>query len=111
VSSISGIRLQFQDFADEKIAKDIRTDNREIFISAGTLCLYLADAETCDRGPSPTPRSKSTIKANAVIHDRSETPPDTLTSDEETKYQQEEDRAAKRAALKDPEYYPSAASD
>jgi len=86
VSSISGIRLQFQDFADEKIAKDIRTDNREIFISAGTLCLYLADAETCDRGPSLTLRLKSIIKANAVIYDRSETPPDTLISDEKIKY-------------------------
>lgn len=109
-SGTPGIRLQLQDFANEELAEDIRTKDREISISSETLCLYLAYAERCDRGPSPNPRSISTMRRDAVKRPRSETPPDTLTSDDEAN-QQEEDRAAKRVALKDPEYYPSAASN
>jgi hypothetical protein len=111
-SDTPGIRLHLQDFAHEELAEDIRTDDREISISSKTLCLYLTDAERCDRGPSPTPRSvESTIRPGAVRCPRLETPPDTLTSDDEARYRQEEDRAANRTALNDPDYDPSSTSD
>jgi hypothetical protein len=105
-----GIRLQLQDFANEELVEDVRTEDREICISSEKLCLYLENAEKYDRGPRPSPRSKHTIRPGAVKRLRSETPPATLTSDDEARYQREEDRTAKRTVLNDPEYVPSSVS-
>lgn len=65
------------------------------------LCQHLADAEKYDRGPRPNSRSKHTTKPGAVKRLRSVTPPATFTSDDEARYQDEEERAAKRTALND----------
>lgn len=96
-----GTRLQLRDSVNEELAEHIQKEDQEISISSEKLCPYLADAERHNRGPRPNSRSKHTIEPGAVKRLRSVTPPAMFTSNDGARYQDEEERAAKRTALND----------
>ncbi|TKA60111.1 hypothetical protein B0A49_13401 [Cryomyces minteri] len=110
-SSGPGLSLRLHDFANEELTEDLRHEAQKISISSEKLCAYLANAERFNSRLPPTFRSKHRVKAGVIKRRRSETPPVTITSDDEARYQKEEERAAKRVALHDPEYEPRSGSD
>ncbi|KAF2804425.1 uncharacterized protein BDZ99DRAFT_525633 [Mytilinidion resinicola] len=98
-----GLRLQLSDFACEELTKDeFSGEGREIIISTQELCQYLAAAEDKVQGQRVLVRHS--ILPGMKKRKRSETPPEKLASDDEAKYAEREERAAKRTADDDPDY-------
>ncbi|KAK4981952.1 hypothetical protein LTR66_009577 [Elasticomyces elasticus] len=102
-----GLRLQLKDFAHEELAENVGDQDREIIISSQQLCVYLADAERSLEGWRRSHSSRHTVRPGAVKRPRSETPPARITSDDEARYIEGEERTAKRTALGDRDHEPS----
>ncbi|KAI9763276.1 MAG: hypothetical protein M1839_006523, partial [Geoglossum umbratile] len=98
-----GLRLQLSDFACEELTEDaIRGGGQEILLSTQQLCQYLTAAEDKARGQRAL--VKHSILPGVKKRKRSETPPERMASDDEAKYVEQEQRAAKRMADDDPDY-------
>lgn len=106
-SNGSGLRLRLKDFANEELAQDIGDDDHEIAISSRQLCRYLAEAEARAIAPPQEARSRHRIRPGLIKRKRSETPPEDILSGDEAGYLEQEDKAAKRAALDDADFKPS----
>lgn len=76
-------------------------EDRELVVSAQQLCQYLAAAEGKVRLRS---LGKHSIAPGIKKRKRPETPPDQITSDDEARYVEQEERVAKRIAGDDPDY-------
>ncbi|KAF2105498.1 hypothetical protein BDV96DRAFT_509271 [Lophiotrema nucula] len=98
-----GLRLQLRDFAYEQLAaREIGDTDRELVITTQQLCEYLDAAETRVAGLKSL--SKHSLAPGLKKRKRSETPEDQITSDDEARYAQQEERAAKRMAQEDSDY-------
>lgn len=100
--------MHLSDFACEKLAQDKighqhkgQGQDRELVVSAEQLCQYLAKAESMNQSLE---RVKQPIAPGIIKRKRSETPPEEITSSDETWYTQQEERAAKRVTGNDPDY-------
>ena len=71
-------------------------------MSAQELCQYLAAAE--DKIQGQRVLVKHSILPGVKKRKRSETPPERIASDDEVRYVEQEERAAKRMADNDPDY-------
>ncbi|KAK2765091.1 hypothetical protein FQN54_008790 [Arachnomyces sp. PD_36] len=98
-----GLRLQLRDFAYEELAEDeIGEEKRELVVSTQELCQYLAAAETKVQQLSSL--GKHSIAPGVKKRKRSETPPDQITSGDEARYIEQEERTAKRVEGDDSDY-------
>ena len=98
-----GLQLHLSDFACEELTKDvIDCGGGEIVLSTHELCQYLGAAE------GKTRRQDTLIKHDVVSgvkkRKRSITPPEEITSSDEAKYVEQEERATKRMADDDLDY-------
>ncbi|MCJ1386747.1 hypothetical protein MMC17_009873 [Xylographa soralifera] len=99
-----GLRLQMSDFACEELTQDVvRNGNEEIVLSTQHLCRYLATAEDNTRGQRAL-LVRHSILPGVKKRKRSETPPEMMASDDEAKYVEQEQRAAKRMESDDADY-------
>ena len=91
------------DFACEELTQNgISAGDGEVFLSTQQLCRYLAAAE--DKTQGKRTLVKHSILPGVKKRKRSETPPERMASDDETKYVEQEERAAKRMADNDLDY-------
>ncbi|KAK4981164.1 hypothetical protein LTR66_001493 [Elasticomyces elasticus] len=98
-----GLRLRLKDFAYEELSRsNIGNDDREIVVSAQQLCQYLAEAESRAQGQELL--GKHTIPSGIRKRKRSETPAEEVDSGDEARFHEQEQKAAKRAAINDPDY-------
>ncbi|KAK4996010.1 hypothetical protein LTR66_004285 [Elasticomyces elasticus] len=98
-----GLQLRLEDFAPEELTGSvIEDDDRDITVSAQQLCQYLAQAESRARGREL--RVKHTIPSGVRKRKRSETPEEAIAPGDETRFLEQERKAAKRAALNDSDY-------
>ncbi|KAH8724694.1 hypothetical protein GQ44DRAFT_727483 [Phaeosphaeriaceae sp. PMI808] len=98
-----GLRLRLSDFACEEIVQDeLGSEDLEICISGIQLCEYLAAAEGKTRQSQSL--RKQSFSREARKRKRLETPPEEIRSDDEARYVEQEERAAKRAADHDNDY-------
>jgi hypothetical protein len=97
------LRLRLSDFAHEELArKEIGDKGPELVVSTQQLCEYLDAAETM-AGRSES-LGEHSIGPGIKKRKRSETPPEEITSGDESRYVAQEERAAKRMADCDPDY-------
>lgn len=97
-----GLRLHLRDFAYEELTQaEIGNQDKELIVSSQQLCQYLIAAETKIRLES---LGKHSIAPGLKKRKRSETPPERMTSDDEGRFIEHEERVAKRLADDDPEY-------
>lgn len=82
--------------------KELGNDDREVVISTHQLCDYLRVAET--RFRSLDSLYVQSIAPGIKKRKRSETPPEEITSSDEARYAEQEERTAKRIANGDPDY-------
>ncbi|KAH7119556.1 hypothetical protein B0J11DRAFT_63671 [Dendryphion nanum] len=98
-----GLKLRLSDFACEELTRGaVSGEGQEITLSTRELCQYLAAAEEKTRGKRAL--VKHTIPLGVKKRKRSETPQEKIASDDEARYVELEERAAKRIADKDLDY-------
>jgi hypothetical protein len=98
-----GLRLQLSDFACEELTEEaIGGEGRDILLSTQELCQYLTAAE--DKIQGRRVLVKHSILSGVKKCKRSETPPERMASDDEARYVEQEERAAKRIADNNPDY-------
>jgi hypothetical protein len=99
----ANLRLQLRDFAYKELAlREIGDGDRELIITTQQLCEYLDVAET--RVARLESLGKPSVAPGLTKRKRSETPPDQITSNDEARYVEQEERAAKRTAQQDQDY-------
>lgn len=101
-----GLRLRLSDCACRSLTEEMiqNGEDCEINVSTRELCRYLAAAEEWAQN---RPRRRDYVPPGLKKRKRSETPSETIASDDEAKYTEQEERAAKRAAAEDLEYKPT----
>ena len=100
-----GLQFQLSDFACEELTRDtIIGEDREIIVSTQELCQYLTAAEDKIRRQRQGTLLRHSISLGVKKRKRSETPPERTASDDEAKYAEREERAAKRMEDNDPDY-------
>lgn len=98
-----GLRLRLSDFACEELAEDVvQGEHQEIVVTTQQLCQFLNAAE--DKIQGQRPLVKHSIRPGVKKRKRSETPSERMASGDETRYLEQEERAAKRMAENDPDY-------
>lgn len=98
-----GLRLRLRDFVYEELAhSELRDEDQELVVSSQQLCEYLNAAETMVGGMESL--GEHSIPSRLKKRKRSETPPDQITSGDEARYVEQEERAAKRMADDDSDY-------
>ncbi|KAL9620567.1 MAG: hypothetical protein Q9160_004928 [Pyrenula sp. 1 TL-2023] len=96
----SGLRLQLVDFAPKSLQQGVEA--REISITNTQLCQYLADAE--DMVKRRKDGVDDLLPPGVRKRQRSETPPEAMTSDTEAWYARQEEKDAERAEQDDLDY-------
>ncbi|KAF2729083.1 hypothetical protein EJ04DRAFT_502924 [Polyplosphaeria fusca] len=99
----TGLRLRLRDFAHKGLVQDImESEDQELAISAQQLCdfLTLAEAKVERKGSL----SKDSLDPGVKKRKRLETPPEEIALEDEAKYIESEQRAAKRVADADSDY-------
>ncbi|KAI9770759.1 MAG: hypothetical protein M1840_003009 [Geoglossum simile] len=98
-----GLRLQLSDFACEGLTEDLVGDeDQEILLPTQQLCQYLTAAE--DEMRRRGMLVKNSLPPGMKKRKRSRTPPDKMTSDDEAKYVEREQKVAKCMSDDDPDY-------
>ena len=98
-----GLQLHLSDFTHKRLAKEeIGNQDQELVISAQQLCEFLTAAETKVRKRGSL--SKDPIPPGVKKRKRSETPSEEIASNDEARYAEQEERAAKRTAENDSDY-------
>lgn len=101
-----GLRLRLSDFAHQDIVhNEMGNEDSEISISGAQLFEYLSEAEK--RTQQYRPQGTKPLPPGVKKRQRSETPPEELASEDEAKFAEQEERAAKRAARDDNNYVDS----
>jgi hypothetical protein len=80
----------------------IRGEGRDITVSSLELCQYIATTE--DKIRRQRALVRHTIFPGVKKRKISETPPERIACDDEAKYAEQDERAAKRTADHDPDY-------
>src|SRR5689334_4961606 len=102
-TALPGLRIRLTDFAYEELTqKELGESDRELLVSAEQLCNYLEAAE--NKAQHPRSLGKHSIAPMVKKRKRSETPPEEITSSDEARYTEQEEREAKRVADSDPDY-------
>ncbi|KAF2004129.1 hypothetical protein P154DRAFT_519687 [Amniculicola lignicola CBS 123094] len=98
-----GLRLHLSDFAHKGLVQDEIGDyNQELIVSTEQLCRFLTAAEVKVRQRGSL--SKDSLAPGIKKRKRSQTPPEEITSGDEARYVEQEERAAKRMADDDSDY-------
>ncbi|KAL9616344.1 MAG: hypothetical protein Q9160_008787 [Pyrenula sp. 1 TL-2023] len=95
-----GLRLQLVDFGPPSLTQGV--GDREMSISTGQLCQYLAAAERQMQGQGSS--VKRHLPPGAKKRKRSETPAEEIIFNDEAWYAEHEERDAKRAEVDDYDY-------
>jgi hypothetical protein len=104
VSSQTGLRLQLDDFVPSAILpKDTKLD-KDIFISSADLCAYLCDAEHVESMVKQGVGFAEPLKPGVKKRPLSSSSIEELNTDDESQFQQKEERAAKRLQRDDRDY-------
>jgi hypothetical protein len=84
------------------VHREIGEEDRELIVPSEQLCQYLAAAES--KVQQTESLGKHSIGPGVRKRKRSPTPPEEITSSDEVRYVEREERAAKRMADDDPDY-------
>lgn len=95
VNPQTGLRLHLEDFAPPLLSKHTKF-GRDIFISSTDLCAYLHDAEQDEVNVKQGLGYADPLKPGVRRKRRSLTTAEELNTDDESRYQEEEERANKR---------------
>ncbi|KAF2758767.1 hypothetical protein EJ05DRAFT_438545 [Pseudovirgaria hyperparasitica] len=89
-----GLQLHLSDFANKGLVRDqIGTQDQDLVVSTKELCQFLTDAE--EKVHQLGSLSKDSLAPGVTKRKRSETPPEELSSSDEARYVEEEERAVK----------------
>jgi hypothetical protein len=99
----TGLRLHLEDFAPPLLSKHIKFD-RDIFISSTSLCAYLHDAEQDEINVKQMRGYVEPLKPGVKRRRHSSSSAEQLNTDDESQFQQEEQRDAKRSQRADRDY-------